>query len=267
MAKIKKETPVEPPKDSFQAGGAQVAEKVGAELNQHGRTILIGIGAIVALLILFGIWRTYSNNRQGKAETALGQGFKVTDAQVSASPIPGAITPVYATEKEKAQKAVETFQQAANYGNPTGELARYMIAVNQLQVDRAQGLSQLQQLTGSADSSVAVSAKYALAQAYEADGKYDDAAKLYNDLVSANTLPVTADSARLRLAAIYDKQGKKNEAVELLFTMVKAARELKDKDGKAVDPSSAVREATQELERLDPKRFGELPKEMPEEKA
>jgi tetratricopeptide (TPR) repeat protein len=127
-------------------------------------------------------------------------------------------------------------------------------------------MAQLQQLLASGNPAVAALSKFALAQAHEADAKYDDAAKLYTELAAANGDVITQETANLRLAHIYEKQGKKSEAVELLFNLVKAARERKDKDGKPVTQSSAAREASQLLEKLDPKRFGELPKE-PENNA
>lgn len=267
MAKIKekkKETAPEPPKDAFQVGGSELADKLSTRVQSNSRNILIGLGVLVALVALFGLWRWNSNRKAAQGYTALGQGFKAEEAQVSASPIPGAITPVYATEKEKAQKTIEAFQPAASQGDPTGAIARYMIAVNQLKVDRAQGISQLQGLVSSSDASVAVLSKFALAQAYEADSKNDEAAKLYSELAAANNQIITPDTANLRLAAVYDKQGKKKEAVDLLFNLAKAARERKDKDGKAVDPPASAREAEQELQRLDPKRYAELPKTTPE---
>ena len=267
MAKIKEKkqaTPTAPPQDTFQQGGAEFADKLGTQIQSNRRNILIGLGAIVALVVLVGLWRWNSQRTTANGYAALGQGFKATDAQVSASPIPGAITPVYATAKEKAQKTIEAFQPAANLGDPTGAIARYMIAVNQLEIDRAQGVSQLQQLVSSSDATVAALSKFALAQAYETDNKPDDAAKLYSELAAANGQIISADTANLRLAAIYEKQGKKKEAVDLLFNMAKASRERKDKDGKAVDPTAAAREAEQELQRLDPKRYAELPKTTPE---
>jgi lipopolysaccharide biosynthesis regulator YciM len=138
------------------------------------------------------------------------------------------------------------------------------VAVNQIKVDRAQGLSQMQQLAGDKNPLVSILAKFTLAQAAEADAKYDEAAKAYQEIAAANNEIITPETANLRLAHVYDKQGKKTEAVNLLFDMVKAARERKDKDNKPLEQSQAAREANQELERLDPKRHSELPKEAEE---
>jgi hypothetical protein len=64
-----------------------------------------------------------------------------------------------------------------------------------------------------------------------------------------------------RLASVYEKQGKKSEAADILFQMVKASREAKDKDGKPVPASSAARDADKKLEGLDPARHAQLPPE------
>ena len=265
MAKIKEKVK-EVPKDVFQSKGEELAGKLETKINQQGRNILYALGAIVLVVALFGLWSWYGNRRAQQGFDALGKAYKVETAQVSATPQPDSTTLTFPTEKERAQKSIEAFQAMGSKGSPTDDIARYQIAVNQLQIDRPQGISQLQQLAGNGNAMVAALAKFALAQAYEADAKYDDAVKLYGELAAANGDVITPETANLRLAHIYEKQGKKPEAVNVLFEIVKTARERKDKEGKPAEQSSAAREAAQTLEKLDPKRFGELPKEA-EDKA
>jgi tetratricopeptide (TPR) repeat protein len=260
VAKIK-DKPKELPKDAFQSKGQELAEQLGKRFENQRRNVYIGLGVVAGVIALIVGFTMYRNNKAEKAYDALGKAIKVGTAQVSATPLPDAAGPVFTNETERSKKAIEEFQNVTGYGDPTGAIARYFVATNQLKVDRAQGLSQLQQLAGDPNPNVAVLSKFALAQAYEADAKYDDAAKFYSQLASANNDIITPDTANLRLAHVYDKQGKQNEAVELLFNLVKAARERKNKDGKPPEQSSAAREAAQELQRLNPKRFGELPKE------
>jgi len=106
---------------------------------------------------------------------------------------------------------------------------------------------------------VAILAKFALAQAKEVDAGYDEAAALYGEIAKLNSPVITPETANLRLAEVYQKQGKKKEAADLLFTIVDNARKAKDKDGKPLPESSASREAAQELQKLDPARFAQLP--------
>ncbi len=110
---------------------------------------------------------------------------------------------------------------------------------------------------GSGD--VAWLSKFALAQAREADGNLDEAAKLYGELAKANSTVVTPDSANLRLAVVYNKQGKKKEAADILFNLVSTARNARDKDGKPIPESAAARQAAQELLKIDPARQAQLP--------
>jgi lipopolysaccharide biosynthesis regulator YciM len=97
-----------------------------------------------------------------------------------------------------------------------------------------------------------------LAQAKEADGNLDEAARLYGEIAKQGSAIVTPETANLRLAAVYDKQGKKKEAADLLVNMVDTARKAKDKDGKPVPESSAAREAAQRLLKIDPARHAQL---------
>src|SRR5205085_12523425 len=63
----------------------------------------------------------------------------------------------------------------------------------------------------------------------------------------------------LRLAIVYSKQGKKKEAADILFNIVSAARNAKDKDGNPIPESGASRAAAQELLKIDPPRHAQLP--------
>ncbi|HYV83018.1 MAG TPA: hypothetical protein VE931_05880, partial [Pyrinomonadaceae bacterium] len=105
--------------------------------------------------------------------------------------------------------------------------------------------------------------RFALGQAYESDGKLDDAARLYTELAKQNSAGVTAETANLRLAKVYEKQGKKKEAADLLFNIVDAARKAKGTDNLPLPQSSAAREAGEELQKLDPDRYAQLPAETP----
>jgi hypothetical protein len=62
---------------------------------------------------------------------------------------------------------------------------------------------------------------------------------------------------------VYQKQGKKKEAADILFQIADSARKAKDVDGATLPLSTAAREATQELQKLDPDRFAQLPAESP----
>jgi predicted negative regulator of RcsB-dependent stress response len=124
-------------------------------------------------------------------------------------------------------------------------------------------LTELEQLSKSDITEVATLSKFALAQANESDGKFDQAAQLYTEIAKLNSPTVSAETANLRLAKVYEKQGKKKEAADLLFNMVDAARKAKGQDNQPIPTSAAAREAADELQKLDPDRYAQLPPETP----
>jgi len=110
---------------------------------------------------------------------------------------------------------------------------------------------------------VAALSKFGLARADESDGSLDQAAQMYSELAKQNSPTITADTANLRLAKVYEKQGKKKEAVDILFNIVDASRKAKGSDNQPLPTSAAAREAADELQKLDPDRYAQLPPESP----
>ena len=259
MAKYKKKRARELKHDRFRDTTMLLADHLAERVAGRGRQILYGLAVVVILAVAaYGIVR-WRHKHAEEAEEAMGRAIAIERAEISASPPPNSKDPVFTTEQERAQRAIEEFQKVATkYGDPYRTQARYFIATNYLVTDHPKGLSELQSLT-SGSSEVAVLAKFALAQAKEADASYDEAAALYADLAKMNSAVVTAETANLQLAYVYDKQGKKKEAADLLFNLVDAARKAKDKDGKPVPESAASREAAQKLLKIDSTRYAQLP--------
>jgi predicted negative regulator of RcsB-dependent stress response len=264
VAKYTKKRARELKHDKFRDTTMNFFDRLGDLLAGKGRIILYSLAAIIALAVLFGLWSWRSARKTDEASLALGRAIEIATAPVTPSPSPGATALSFPNEKERATKAIEEFQKVADkYSGATRENAQYFIATNLLTVDHDKGISQLEALTKSGDEKIATLAKFALAQAREADGQYETAAAIYNELAKQDNPFVSAETAKLRLASVYEKQGKKKEAVDLLFPIVEAARQAKDKDGKPTPQSAAAREAAQKLERLDPDRFAQLPPEPP----
>ena len=266
MAKYKKKRARELKHDKFRDWTLKFFDRLGDQLEGKGRTILYGIGGVVILAVLIGVFLKWSHRRDDQARQALGRAIAIASQSVATTP-PATPTssPSFASEQERAQKAIEEFQKvAAKYGEPYRSEARYFIATNLLLVDRAKGLSELTELSKSSNREVATLSKFALAQAKEADGKYDEAGALYKELAAQNNNVITPETANLRLAMVYEKQGKKKEAADLLFNIVEAARKAKDDaDNTPLPQSQAAREAAQELQKLDPDRYAQLTPEAP----
>lgn len=266
MAKYKKKRARQLQHDKFRDTTMSYVDRAAHRLEGKGRKILYAIGAAIVIgLIAWGVI-SWLGSRNDEASQALGRAIKIMEAPVIATPIPGSTEPSFRTDKERAQKALEEFQKvSANYGGKTAEYARYFAATNQLVLDRAKAIAGLDALTRSSDQEIATLSKFALAQAKEADGKYDEAAALYSELVKLNNTIITPDTANLHLALAYEKLGKKQEAADILFKMVEASRQAKGKDGKPAPQSAAARKAEDELEKLDPARFAQLtPPPIPE---
>lgn len=265
MAKYKKKRARELQHDKFRDTAGKIFDRVGDRLEGRGKVILYGLVGLLLLGILVGFGVKWNARKTDEARRALGRAIEIATSPVATeSPDAGAPAPVYATEMERAQKAVEEFQKvAAKYGDPYKSESRYLMATYMLEVDREKGLNELAEVTNSDVVEVALLAKFALAQAREVDGKYDEAAKLYSELAAQNAVVVTPDNANLRLVGVYEKQGKKNEAADLLFNIIENSRKLKDAEGEPLPPSAAAREAGEQLQKLDPERYAKLTPETP----
>jgi hypothetical protein len=251
--------------DKFRDATMGAFDRLGDRLEGRGRTLLYAIGAAVLLLVLFGVYRAWSGSRADKANHALGRAIEIANGEVTTgTPTPGSTGPTFSSERERAQRAVEEFQKvAAEYGGSHREMARYFAAVNLLVVERARGLTELDGLTKSGNAEVAARARFALAQAREADRDYDGALSLYNDLLRNGNAVVPADTVNFRVASVYERQGKKAEAADILFRLVEESRKAKDAAGKPATPSATAREAADKLEKLDPERYKQLTPETP----
>lgn len=250
--------------DRFRDTTMGLVDRLGNRLEGKGRSILYGIIALVVVAALVGFGVTWSRRKADEARRALGRAIAVATAPISSTPPPNSTGPSFTSEQERARKAIEEFQKVADkYGDPYHTEARYFIATNLLYVEREKALSELAELSKSSLNEVATLSKFALAQAKEGDGKYDEAAQLYSEIASQNGVVVTPETANLRLAIVYKKQNKKKEAADLLFNLVDAARKAKDKDGTPLPQSAAAREAATELQKLEPVRFAQLPPESP----
>jgi tetratricopeptide (TPR) repeat protein len=264
VAKYNKQRARELQHDAFRDKTMSLFDKLAVRLEGRGKQILYGLGGIIVLVVLIvGLVRW--NSRKGdEARQALGRGITISTSPVSTSPAAVGSGATYSSERERAQRAIEEFEKvAAKYGDPYKTEARYFIASNRLILDRPKAITELTELSASSVAEVGPLAKFALAQTKESDKQYDEAAKLYQDLVKLNSATITAETANLRLAKVYEKQGKKQEAADLLFSIVETARKAKGKDEKPIPSSSAAREAATELQKLDPDRYAKLPPDSP----
>lgn len=251
--------------DAFQQTLTKGFDEFGKRVEGKGRTALYAIGAIAVALVLIGIIYLWMRNSDAKAQFALGKAIETSQASVSDQPLPaGSTIKSFKTEKERAEASVTEFQAVADkFGGAVGEKAKYFVAVNKLSLDRAAATTELDALSkGSGE--VGTLAKFALAQVKAADGKNDEAIAIYQQLASGAGDIVPKDTVNLELGKLLEKTGKKDDAVNVYFTMVKAASEAKDLDGKAVPLSQTITEAKEKLKTLSPEKAKEIPEPKPE---
>lgn len=264
MAKYKKKRARELQHDRFRDTTMSYLDRLGDLLEGRGRTILYGLGGLLLAGLLVIVFVKWTNRKNDEARQAIGRAINIQKASILSQPIAGSTDPTFPTEEQRAQTAIAEFEKvAAKYGEPYRSESRYFIASNRLVTDRPKGLSELTELSKSNIEEVAALSKFALAQANESDGSLDQAAQMYSELAKQNSPTITADTANLRLAKVYEKQGKKKEAVDILFNIVDASRKAKGSDNQPLPTSAAAREAADELQKLDPDRYAQLPPETP----
>ena len=259
MAKYKKKRARELKHDRFRDATMLLADRLADRVAGRRTQILYGLIALVVVAIgAYAIVR-WRHKHAEEAQAAMGRAITINDADIAPSAPPGSTDPVFTSQQERSERAIQEFQKiAGKYGDPYRIEAQYFIATNELVTDRLKAETDLQNLTN-ASGDIAVLAKFALAQAKESDGNLDQAAALYSEIAKMASPVVTPDTANLRLAIVYNKQGKKKEAADIFFNMISAARSAKDKDGKPIPESAASRAAAQELLKIDPARQAQLP--------
>ena len=264
MAKYKKKRARELQHDRFRDAAMHFFDRLGDGLEGRGRTILYGLAGLLVAGLLVLLFVKWNYKKKDEARQALGRAITISQTQISPAPVAGSTDPTFGSEKDRAQRAIEEFEKvAAKYGEPYKATSRYFIATNRLILDRQKGMSELAEVGNSGVAEVAPLAKFALAQAQESDGKLQEAAQIYSDLAKLNSAVITPETANLRLAKVYEKLGKKKEASDLLFNIVDASRKAKGTDNLPLPKSSAAREAAEELKKLDPDRYAQLPPDTP----
>lgn len=265
VAKYKKKRARELQHDKFRDTAGVIFDRLGDRLEGKGKTILYGLGGVLVLALIVGLWVSWRNKKADEAQRAMGRAITIASTPLLGDPsVLDPNAPKFSSEQERAQRAIDEFQKVADkYGDPYHTQARYFIGTNLLVTDRPKAVTELTEVSKSSLVEAAALAKFALAQAMESDAKLDEAAKLYSEIAALKTSVVTPDSANLRLAGVYEKQNKKKEAADILFTIVETARNAKEADGTPVPLSGAAREASEKLEKVDPDRYAKLTPEVP----
>lgn len=246
-------------RDEFQKTYGSRLEEFGSKFEGKGKQIMYALAGLGVLVILLGIFYTYQRRQDNLAQAALGDAIETYNAQVTDTPLPAGVTvKTFKTEKEKAEASIKSFETVATkFGGDYAEKSKYFIAVNRLVLDRAAGINELQALSSRTDA-VGYMSKFALAQAMFDDKKFDEAAKLYQELTAIDNPTISKDTINFELAKVYEKQDKKKEAADLYFNIAKAASEAKDSEGNPIPMSQTANDSRAKLKELDPDREKEI---------
>ncbi len=251
--------------DPFQQQVVPRIEEVGKKLEGKGKTIMYAVIAVIVLTIVVMFIMSRTKASSGAAQAALGKAIETSQARVSDIPAAaGTNDKVFKTEKERSEAAIAEFQAVVDkFGGDVADKAKYFIAVNRLNVDRAAGITELEALANTR-SDTGKLAKFALAQTRADDNKLDEAVAIYQELLALSDPLIAKETLNFNIAKIYEKQGKKQEAADIYFNIAKAASEAKDLDGKPVRLSETATNSKEKLKTLDPERAKQIPEPTPD---
>jgi predicted negative regulator of RcsB-dependent stress response len=178
--------------------------------------LALGVGALV-------FW----DMKTKAADTALGAALDIYDAplaQPGAPPENG----VYSSAADRSKAANKLFADvSAQYGwLPEGAKAHYFTGITDQEMGQAGAAeSELKIAAGSWDHNLANLAKLALAGIYHQTNRDAQAVDIYNALITKPSETVSANVAQLDLADLYAAQGKQDQARKLWATVKDADKD------------------------------------------
>jgi len=179
----------------------------GEWLEVHWKRAALGLGAAVALVLAFVAWNAMREHASDEANRLLAEGIAAFSPEAPAGGQPPA--PRYA-------EALTLFDQAAAAGGsqPIGDVARLFRARTLIALTRSpEAIPVLEGLVAGGNKGLDAEAKVMLAEASEATGNPERAAKLLEELASPDKAAVyPQDAALMLLAGVRERQGKPEDA-------------------------------------------------------
>ena len=171
--------------------------------------------AVLLALCVGGL--IFWNLKSTAADAALGAALDIYDAPLAPPGAP-AETGVYTSAADRSKAANKLFAAvAAQYGwLPEGAKAHYFTGITDQETGQsATAESELKLAAGSWDSNLSNLAKLALASIYHQTGRDAQAIDMYNALAAKPSVTVSSSVAQLDLADLYAAQGKQDQARKL----------------------------------------------------
>ena len=136
----------------------------GAEaVYSHSQAAAILVGVVLAVVLIYGGWKFYSDRQTVLASAALDEAMKVYNAPIRQPNVPveaGEVT--YADNLVRAQEASKKFAAIADKYSSTspGKLARYYQALTLLDLEKQnQALESLKKIVGGSDKELSAMAQ------------------------------------------------------------------------------------------------------------
>ena len=219
-------------------------------LQERGRPLVIIVGVVAGLVLLYVAGSYYFDYRKANAATAFSQALEKFIAPVQDPSTPTTTPPTgryYTDEQTKWRESAEAFERlASDYSGYYGAIGRYYAGASYLHFDRDKGLSLLEQVANMNDHPTSDLARLALAESCAADGDYEKAISLYQQLLSSS--PNLKPAVEVGLGRVYEKTGDLEKAVEAYLEAAKPDRS-----------SGAGAEAEKRLSAIAPDRLKDLP--------
>ena len=192
---------------------------------EHRGTVIGAVALLVLAIAGYFGWTAYIAAQENKASLAFGEAVKTYSSPIR--PAGEAVQPdgpakTFTSVGDRATAAMNEFTQVADKFPRTrnGHMARYLAGVAALDKgDTAAAESNLKRAADT-DKYTSALAKFALAGLYRSQGKTDDAAKLYRDLIDADSAVAPKSQAQLALAEMYETKNPA-EAVKVYEQIVK----------------------------------------------
>jgi tetratricopeptide (TPR) repeat protein len=179
------------------------------------------IALVVILIVVIGAVVYNSRSEAASvAFGAAMQAYQTPLAQPGQA-VPAGVT-TYPSIAERAKAAGALFQAVADkYGMTSeGKNALYFVGLTQLEAGQNQQAEEtLKKVASGWDSNLAGLGKFALAQLYRNSSRDPLAIDIYKQLTKKPTTTISANLAQLELADLYQAEGKTDEAKKIYATL------------------------------------------------
>lgn len=203
-------------------------------LTDNQRTLLVTIAAIVVIGGGVAAYATWKNNVDNKARTLLAEAMVIEEARVMPPAPPagttndpnnlgGQLPGTYPTEKAKLEVALPKFVAAAEAypASDPGVMARYHAATILVSLGRFdEAIKQYDQVISKGSGMITRTARLGKAEAQVRAGQFDPAIATFKELAEQKDAPLPPDALLFELARAYKLAGKTEDAKKTLNQIV-----------------------------------------------